>query len=335
MLKFLTHKLRTHSLNEEHPSDKVDNEDHDSGTESDENENSRDSSEFMMDEGQGEGEGAEGSLGSRSSCSGATTGAATPSPYFLDSGLPSDCDLTYEHHSSEEELEVINSQKEEPCPGELAALAARARALSCASPSRSRSTSALPEKRKWSQVSRPQPEAPEPHSHTPHNPHPRRPLSRLHQAPSVFLHREHSSSSSDDEALTACTTPVKFRTSPPVDVHKPGQRSLSPPVKLFHYGSASVTGACARPGCGAGPERAAAGAGSPSGPEGATSPVPTVPNASPRKRHKHKFPQKSSNPNYTHRPCLDFEKMQQLKARSVTTWRPSTEHGGELSVFCW
>lgn len=36
-----------------------------------------------------------------------------------------------------------------------------------------------------------------------------------------------------------------------------------------------------------------------------------------------------------HRPCLDFDKMQQLKARSVTTWRHSNEHSGELSVFCW
>lgn len=39
-------------------------------------------------------------------------------------------------------------------------------------------------------------------------------------------------------------------------------------------------------------------------------------------------PQTNAN---AQRPCLDFEKMQQMKARSVTSWR----HGGELSVFCW
>ncbi|CAG0916706.1 unnamed protein product [Notodromas monacha] len=45
--------------------------------------------------------------------------------------------------------------------------------------------------------------------------------------------------------------------------------------------------------------------------------------ASPRKRHRHlhRIP----------RPCLDFEKMQQKKARNVTTWR----HGGELTLPCY
>lgn len=64
--------------------------------------------------------------------------SVTPaSPYFLDSALPSDSDLNYDHHSSEEELEVINSSQHHS--QELA---------------RSRSASTVPEKRKWSQVSK-------------------------------------------------------------------------------------------------------------------------------------------------------------------------------------
>ncbi|XP_058451919.1 MOB kinase activator-like 2 isoform X2 [Malaya genurostris] len=53
---------------------------------------------------------------------------------------------------------------------------------------------------------------------------------------------------------------------------------------------------------------------------------------SPRRRQPRHQQQRLQRP---HRPCLDFDKMQQLKARSVTTWRHSNEHSGELSVFCW
>ncbi|XP_049283613.1 lateral signaling target protein 2 homolog isoform X1 [Anopheles funestus] len=53
---------------------------------------------------------------------------------------------------------------------------------------------------------------------------------------------------------------------------------------------------------------------------------------SPRRRQSRHQQQRLQRP---HRPCLDFDKMQQLKARSVTTWRHSNEHSGELSVFCW
>uniref|UniRef100_A0A2M3Z094 Putative lateral signaling target protein 2 n=1 Tax=Anopheles braziliensis TaxID=58242 RepID=A0A2M3Z094_9DIPT len=53
---------------------------------------------------------------------------------------------------------------------------------------------------------------------------------------------------------------------------------------------------------------------------------------SPRRRAPRHQQQRLQRP---HRPCLDFDKMQQLKARSVTTWRHSNEHSGELSVFCW
>lgn len=33
--------------------------------------------------------------------------------------------------------------------------------------------------------------------------------------------------------------------------------------------------------------------------------------------------------------CLPESVILQLKARAVTAWRHSGDHGGELSVFCW
>lgn len=47
---------------------------------------------------------------------------------------------------------------------------------------------------------------------------------------------------------------------------------------------------------------------------------------SPRKRSR------TSRVCHIQRPCLDFEKMQQIKKRVVTSWRPQ---GAELSLFCW
>ncbi|XP_037907288.1 NEDD8-specific protease 1 isoform X2 [Hermetia illucens] len=54
---------------------------------------------------------------------------------------------------------------------------------------------------------------------------------------------------------------------------------------------------------------------------------------SPRRRppRTHHAPQRLQRP---HRPCLDFDKMQQINTRSVTSWH-NPEHTGELSVFCW
>lgn len=48
---------------------------------------------------------------------------------------------------------------------------------------------------------------------------------------------------------------------------------------------------------------------------------------SPNKRHR-----LTPRPHNIQRPCLDFEKMQQIKKRVVTSWRPQ---GAELSLFCW
>lgn len=50
---------------------------------------------------------------------------------------------------------------------------------------------------------------------------------------------------------------------------------------------------------------------------------------SPRKRSRH------SRHSHIQRPYLDFEKMQQVKARSLTTWHHNEDHGGEWSVYCW
>lgn len=90
---------------------------------------------------------------------------------------------------------------------------------------------------------------------------------------------ELSSGSSDEEVqglLAAMATPVQFRTSPPRGAHRPGHRSLSPPPKLFHY-----------------------------------VPSPAHDSAvSPRKRHRHTA---VSSPHAIQRPCLDFEKMQQVR----------------------
>ncbi|KAJ1519534.1 hypothetical protein ONE63_004814 [Megalurothrips usitatus] len=255
MLKFLTNKLKNHSLNEDKSSvDKADDI-HDSGTESDDENAHREDSDTNME---CEVDRWSGSTISPLPDTITASGSATPaSPYFLDSALPSDSDLNYDHHSSEEELEVINCTiPQEPRQP----------------PPRSQSASTLPEKRKWSQVTR---------SVTP-----------LDDSPAGEILIPPSSGSSGDEEvqglLAAMATPVRFRTSPPRDAHKPGQRSFSPPLKLFHL------------------------------------------DVSPRKRHR-----QSTRPHHIQRPCLDFEKMQQMKARAVTSWRHTGEHGSELSVYCW
>ncbi|XP_049835206.1 homeotic protein female sterile isoform X1 [Schistocerca gregaria] len=275
------------------------------------------------------------SVASTSASAGPSAGVAALtacSPYFLDSALPSDSDHNYDHdhdhHSSEEELEVINS-----CPAAVAPASSdsppEAASSGCRLPGggggggggggsgsgvrpasgagallvtvRSGSVT-VPEKRKWSQVT--------------------------HQAaPHVLLATDcspggggGSSSSSDDEVqglLAAMSTPVRFRTWPPLDAHKPG-RSLSPPPKLFHY--AASADAAPAPACGLAPAASASSA----------SAAAAAADASPRKRHRH-----TPRASHIQRPCLDFEKMQQLKARAVTAWRHGGDRGGELSVFCW
>lgn len=200
---------------------------------------------------------------STSTISPGPTICSIPSPYFLDSALASDSDVNNDHHSSEEELEVINASPKSIAPGLSAMISSGTRGT------RSASVSALPEKRKWAEMS----------------------LdgvgvgglggveARLCVTPGL-----HSSGSSDDEVqglLAAIGAPVQFRTSPPQDVLKPG-KSLSPPPKLFHY------------------------------------------EVSPRKRHRHMH-----RPHHLQRPCLDFEKMQQV----CVVFNRNTK--GERGVKLW
>ncbi|CAH0560147.1 unnamed protein product [Brassicogethes aeneus] len=254
MLKYVTNKLRTHSINEDHS--KADD-NHDSGTESDEDLETTDIS-VVRDK--------------TSSISPADTGCSVDSP------APDQQDA----HSSEEELEVINSNKK---------VVEQVRPLRAASV-------CLPEKRKWSQMGdchkRYTPENEENMSH----------YGNLSPSTSCSPYKcfgedgavQHSGSSDEEvhHLLASMATPVQFRTSPPIEAVKPGRkqllhkgRSLSPPPKLLHY------------------------------------------EASPRKRSRH------LRHSHMQRPYLDFEKMQQQKARSVTAWRHTGDHGGELSVFCW
>uniref|UniRef100_A0AAR5P7A7 Uncharacterized protein n=1 Tax=Dendroctonus ponderosae TaxID=77166 RepID=A0AAR5P7A7_DENPD len=257
MLKFLTHKLKTQSINEEIHNQKGD-EDHDSGTESDEDLDPGDLPSPVVSD-------------RMCSVSPADTGCSMESP------APD----PHDPHSSEEELEVINSnpQCERVAPRPLRA------ASVC-----------LPEKRKWSQIG-------DSHRYRPENEENMSQFSNLSPPSSCSPYLksygedghviEHSGSSDDEvhHLLASRATPVRFRTSPPLEAVKPGRRTLvkneSPPPKLVHY------------------------------------------EVSPRKRSRH------VRHSHLQRPYLDFEKMQQLKARSVTAWRPSGEHTGELSVFCW
>ncbi|XP_025830073.1 TSC22 domain family protein 1-like isoform X2 [Agrilus planipennis] len=291
MLKFLTYKLRTHSINDDNFA-KAD-EDHDSGTESDDEIEDHVLNTVEMSE------------RICNNVSPADTGCSMESP------AP---DREHDPHSSEEELEVINNSKE--ARSSERTFHHHHHHLNHNHPQGQqpqRATSVcLPEKRKWSQrgdntvetsavtgifdcSTRYSPENEENMSHYGNISSSASPCSLYggNKFGDDAVHLEHSGSS-DDEVHHLLATPVQFRTSPPLEAVRPGGktpnhiiRSLSPPSKLLHY------------------------------------------EVSPRKRSRH------TRHTHIQRPCLDFEKMQQLKARSVTPWRNSGEHGGELSVFCW
>ncbi|XP_049696700.2 uncharacterized protein LOC110379816 isoform X3 [Helicoverpa armigera] len=268
MLKFLTHKLRTHSLNEESVSEKV--EERDSGTESDDD--AAPPGDFCTDVIMKWNDVTDISMG------GEACACAPAPPRLLPDPEP---DHLYDHHSSEEELEVINGL---PRGAEGASAAGGAGAGGAgAAESRRRGASspppAAPEKRKW-----------------PAQPY--RDLRDLAPRPA---------SSDDDD--TKVETPVRFRTSPPLEALKP-RRGVC---------SCGVTGAGTLAGA-AGP------AGGPVGPA-ARGRAPLSP-----RRRRLPLP-----PPRRHRPALDFDKMQQLKVGGgVRSWRAvGGAHGGELSVFCW
>lgn len=116
------------------------------------------------------------------------------------------------------------------------------------------------------------------------------------------------------------------------DRHECSSRSISPPAKMFH--------------CAVSPTRSLNG--------GSATTTTTSSTRSSRHHHSRNQNQRLQRP---YRPCLDFDKMQQvnffftsiklkktskykilqqLKARSIASWRHSNEHSGsEFSVFCW
>lgn len=138
-----------------------------------------------------------------------------------------------------------------------------------------------------------------------------------------------SSSSSVEEGATGHCQLVQFSTSPPTGnhVHKP-RRSLSPPPKMMlmeqeeevptiHSHSSKIW--CPASLESRGVEQLLVGGEEPQQQRKERRAI------SPKKRYR------QSRVHHIQRPCLDFEKMQQLKTRAVTSWR----HGGELSLFCW
>lgn len=92
--------------------------------------------------------------------------------------------------------------------------------------------------------------------------------------------------------------PVQFRTSPPLEAHKP-LRSVSPPAKVLGLAN---SGREAMSSVGGGET-----SGSPGSDGGAARTESGPRAASPRKRHR-----QTPRPHQMHRPCLDFEKMQQV-----------------------
>eukprot|EP00096_Caligus_rogercresseyi_P009319 TRINITY_DN3146_c0_g1_i2.p1 TRINITY_DN3146_c0_g1~~TRINITY_DN3146_c0_g1_i2.p1 ORF type:complete len:272 (-),score=46.57 TRINITY_DN3146_c0_g1_i2:1870-2685(-) len=216
------------------------------------------------------------------------------------SSPPPPCDNNEDQYSSEEELKEIISENKKSAlhrsPEDLVG-----EANSCLSSSSSSANSgAAAEKRKWCEMEA----SDDSESET--------------QSPAFVIRPVSSGSSEDDKYTLGVTTPVQFRTSPPLDVHRPRQ-SQSPPPKFFHLSSATSD-------------------------ESGISPDISSSSGDMSKRHRrrhsgdsrHHSPSKrhrsTTRPHNIQRPCLDFEKMQQIKKRVVTSWRPK---GTELSLFCW
>eukprot|EP00093_Oithona_nana_P005988 05988.XXX_183217_174169_1 [CDS] Oithona nana genome sequencing. len=111
------------------------------------------------------------------------------------------------------------------------------------------------------------------------------------------------------------TTPVEFSTTPPNHVHKP-RRSTSPPPLVIRRSQTPTPHEVVLP----------------SFKEFTRSQSQHLDDRrSERRAIGSKKRYKQSRIHHLQRPCLDFEKMQLLKTRAITSWR----HGGELSLFCW
>lgn len=261
MLKFLTHKLRTHSLNEESVSEKV--EERDSGTESDDEAERAEPGDFCTDVIMKWNDVTDISMGGE-----ACACAPTP-PRLLPEPEP---DHLYDHHSSEEELEVINGALRGAGATGAGAGAEGPSAGTGAAESRRRGASspppAAPEKRKW----------------------PAQP----YLDPDNDEHTPRPASSDDDD--TKVETPVRFRTSPPLEALKPRRGGA---------------GGCA---CASG------------GASGGRAPL------SPRRRRLPLPPPRRHRPALD----FDKMQQLKVGGGGVRSWRAvGGAHGGELSVFCW
>jgi len=357
-LKYVTRKLEDQSLEEEAAAitsaqEAAAEEAEDSGTESDD--------ETEKEDVEGESEGGDGALDSgvslnlRSSSQTARhagsrqlpslvpeppqtpTPLSTSQPASLPSTLPSSLPLDLDdNHSSEEELEDIIGTKKVYTSTTPAGTSTSIKTC----------TSTNPEKRKWSEVTSSSDEA------------------AATGRASTCVFRAGSGSSGDEEvcglmegADGGSYTPVQFCTSPPLDVYKP-RKSQSPPPKLFHMSTNgcghlgvreaglprqgsldSATRHREGPGRPSGAFRPRPRSGRPGVVELCSLPSEGVVEGevgeeaeeasghrSPNKRHR-----TTPRPHNIQRPCLDFEKMQQIKTRVVTSWRQGTE----LSLFCW
>merc|ERR1712083_754484 len=126
----------------------------------------------------------------------------------------------------------------------------------------------------------------------------------------------------------SAATPVEFSTTPPNHVHKP-RRSTSPPpcIPLVHEAATTLPPRPSSNDCGTGGGSGGTDHASPDGNSIDRRNILVVE----RRTIASKKRYKQSRIHHIQRPCLDFEKMQLLKTRAITSWR----HGGELSLFCW
>uniref|UniRef100_A0A336MEU4 CSON014542 protein n=1 Tax=Culicoides sonorensis TaxID=179676 RepID=A0A336MEU4_CULSO len=128
---------------------------------------------------------------------------------------------------------------------------------------------------------------------------------------SSISHNIKNNSKQCDSPTQASSDSVKVQQQQK-DRNECSSRSISPPAKMFH--------------CAVSPTRSLNGSTERSSTNSSS-------NRSSRHHHSRNQNQRLQRP---YRPCLDFDKMQQLKARSIASWRHSNEHsGGEFSVFCW
>jgi len=332
-LTYVTQKLEDQTLDEGELGSQKECQVEDSGTESDDetdkeegDDNESEEGDMNLDSGVSLNlrSGAERAHRGRSrqlpSMNRAVSGEQTSLPKLL--GCLDDND----NHSSEEELEDIigNSGKKKVYTG--------------SSSIKTGSSITNTEKRKWSEVTSSGDEREE--------------QGRSSTSQCVF--RAGSGSSGDEEVsglmlegstatTTTSYTPVQFCTSPPLDVYKP-RKSQSPPPKLFHMSPGpprqhSLHSGRSREGqrpsgaflprrllrpveyCSL-PARQDSGDCHEDGGDPGEDPG----HRSPNKRHR-----STPKPQNIQRPCLDFEKMQQIKTKVVTSWRQGTE----LSLFCW